>query len=363
MSRLLSFLFIIFAILLNSPINSHDVNCSFDILNPQYNKNKIKILKHMDNHRCHFVFIKDIANNLFIIKQVNQSSSTMQLKMVREMLAAYIAESNNLQANRVRMIPSNYFIPGKQDITRPATLHTIVPGCPVSTLSNSSKLDIKQSIKERSVIHNMSLHPNLPAIVAFDTFIGNNDRSKGNFFYEKKSNTFWMIDMEKSFMHNLCSTACKALHVFLNDQSLTFTRAQINGLVIYRDTLKKLIKEHPPHTLHKKLDDFVSQAGIKPASHNKVAERIQQYKHTISESYTSAQQLVALLDKLINRYKPGKRRYNYNYEQFNIAAMQQEPCSCPIDQLMMHNTDLLCSEEQLDYIVDRLHAYSHAFST
>lgn len=362
MPRLQLLLFIIFIILWNNSINSHDVNYSFDILKPHYDISKIRVLKRMHNPRCHFTFIRDASKNLFIIKQVNQSSPTMQLKIIREMLGAYIAESSNLRANRVEIIPGKYFIPGKS-CKKPATLHTIVPGHPVSQLPNTAKLDIKQPIKERSIIYNMSLHPDLPVIVAFDTFIGNHDRSRNNFFYDRTSNTFWMIDMEKSFTRNLCDIACNAIHKFLKNQLCKFTHTQIKGLVIYRNTLKKLIKEHPPHALHKKLDDFVSQAGIKPGSHNKVAATIQKYKKTISESYTSAQQLVTLLDTLINQYKIGKRGYNYDYEQFNIAVMQQELCSCCIDQCMMYNTDLLCWEEQLDYTVDRLHAYSHAFST
>ena len=164
-----------------------------------------------------------------------------------------------------------------------------------------------------------------------------------------------MIDMEKSFSHNLCELVYKAMHTFLNNQSVNFTPAEINGLIIYRNTLKKLIEKHPPHILHEKLYEFASQTRIK-------AKKLQKLKRIISESYISAQQLIILLDELITRYKTGKRGYNHNYEQCNFVSMQQESCTCCIEQHMMHNTDLLCSEEQFNYIADRLHAYSHAFA-
>lgn len=356
-----------FMIIHNEQMQGNNIDC-FDMLNSDYDINKMTILKHKDNRKCHFTFLMNASNDLFIIKQITKLNPTKQLKAVRESLGAYIAESNNLRANQVRIVPAGFAIPGK-DIQRPATLHTVVPGDSASKLSNAFKLDIKQPIKENPkqiyhIIHSMSLHSDLPAIVAFDTFIGNRDRKRSNFFYDKTSDTFWMIDMEQSFKNNLCKLACTAIHMFLNNQSFNFTATHINGLIIYRDTLKNLIKNHPPHTLHKKLDEFLFQAGIKPGYslfNNEVIAEIQQYKDTISKSYTSAQQLVTLLDKLINRYKINKRVYNYNYEQFNIVSTQEESCTCPIDQHIIHNIDWLCSKEQRNYIVDRLRAYENAF--
>ncbi len=367
MPRLSPFLFIIFAILWNSPIKVHDVNCSFDILNLQYDTKKITVLDHLDHRKYHITFLMDALKNLFIIKQAQSSLSVNQLFAIREALSAYIAESSNLQANRVRIIPANYFIPGKPDVTRSATLHTVVPG----DSAKGSKFFIKQQNKNKDtlgltyrIIHTMSLHPDLSVIVAFDTFTGNTDRSRGNFFYDKASDTFWMIDMETSFTYNLCEPNCKMMHMFLNQQSFNLTRAEINGLIIYRDTLEKLITKYPPHSLHKKLDEFVFQAGIKPGSpflNKKVAKMIQKHKNTISESYKSAQKLVLLLDKLItfHRTKIGDQHLTHHtYEKCNFSDAEKSH-----DYPMRPNVmNLDCSKEKAEYIIDRIQAYQGAFS-
>ncbi len=314
MKRLLIFLFISFICIGN--------DYSFDILNPHYNIKKIKVLNYMEHKHFNFTFLMDASQNLFIIKQVKASSPTMQFKAIKEMLSAYIAESNNLPAHRVRIIPAGFAFPGKLAMQRPATLHTVVPGYKVSQCSKFSKLDIQQYTgkgypKDKwglsyEIIHSMSLHPILPAIVALDIFIGNDDRNKANFFYDEKSDMFWMIDMEKAYKKNLSDLACKFIQKLLNNQLFNFTEAEIKGLIIYRNTLNKLLKNHSPHILHKKLDEFVFQAGIKPGSslfNNQMIQIIKKYKNNISESYASYQQLIVLLDKFFDRYKINRRTY------------------------------------------------------
>ncbi len=378
MKRLLLFFFIFFTYIEGEQIKDDEGNYfSWDILHPHYDTSKIKILKYMEHKQFNFTFLMDASQCLFIIKQIKTSSPTMQFKAIREMLSAYIAESNNLPAHRVRIIPAGFALPGKLAMQRPATLHTVVPGYKASHFSRFSEINIQQYAEKSypmdkwglryEIIHSMSLHQILPAIVALDTFIGNDDRNKANFFYDEKSDMFWMIDMEKAYKENLSDLACKFIQKLLNNQLFNFTEAEIKGLIIYRNTLKKLSKNHPPDELHKKLDKFIFQAGIKPGSslfNNKMIQIIKEYKKKISESYASTQQLIMLLDKLIDRYDTSKYIFN-DYEQPNTYLEQQKLCACPIDQYMKYNADLHSFKNQFYYmyITDRIHAYENAFST
>ncbi len=367
MKWLLIFLFIFFTCIEGEQIKDDEGNYfSWDILNHHYDTSKIKILKYMEHRQFNFTFIMDKSQNLFLIKQSKTSSPIEQFKAIREIFGAYIAESNNLPANWVRIIPAGFALPGKLVMQRPATLHTVVPG-KASKFSKFSKINIKQYKRKDpkdkrgfryEVIHSMSLHPNLSVIVALDTFIGNGDRTRANFFYDEKSDTFWMIDMEGAYRRNLSDLACQFIQKLLNNQLFNFTEAEIKGLIIYRNTLKKLSKNHPPHILHKRLDEFIFQAGIKPGSslfNNQMTQIIKKYKNNIAESYASTQQLIVLLDKLLNRYDMSKYIYN-DYEQ-----LQQKLYACPLDQYMKYDTDY--ADLHCLYITDRIHAYENAFST
>ena len=351
---------------------------SFELLDPHYDNNKITVIDYILNHnRSYITYIMDGAKNFFLIKQARNHTPSHRHgppMVIREMLSAYIAELHDIHANRVRIIPAGHIIPGKMHVHIPATLHTLVPGRPLNKLSGINKLFIQQPWKKEfpkdqwgltyRVIHDMSLHPSdLPLIVALDTFIGNGARRHGSFFYDKESDKFWAIDLESSFQTNLCKLACNCIRTMLKDQT-KLTSQELNGLIIYCDTLKKLIKNHPPDELHKKMDEFALQAGIKPGSslfNDEVAATILFYKKTISGSYKSAQELVLLLDKLIvfHRTKIGDQSLtDHTYEKFNLSDAEKSH-DYPMRQNIMN---LDCSQEKAEYIIDRIQAYQGAFS-
>ncbi len=351
---------------------------SFELLDPHYNNNKITVIDFILNHKKSYItYIMDGAKNVFLVKQGKHHSSFSHkrlLMVVREMLNAYIAELHDIPANRVRIIPAGYAIPGKLYVETPATLHTLVPGKPLNKLSGINKPFIQQPWEEKfsreqwgltyRVIHDMSLHPSdLPLIVALDTFIGNAARRHDNFFYDKESDKFWAIDLESSFDKNLCKPAYNCIHTLLKDK-VKLTSQELNGLIIYRDTLKKLIKHHPPDELYKKMDEFMLQAGIKPGSllfDDEVVAKLLFYKKTISENYKSAQELVLLLDELIafHRTKIGDQSLIHpKQEKFNLSDAEKSH-----DYPMRPNVmNLDCSKEKAEYIIDRMQAYQGAFS-
>src|SRR5207249_10025139 len=107
----------------------------------------------------------------------------------------------------------------------PATVHTLVPGQSVESLNLD--VDIHQRMRRENtpmwhkwgplppekagltlkVIQNMAKHDDLPSIVAFDTFVGNADRSRPNLFYDSATDHYFGIDMAASFCSELGKVA------------------------------------------------------------------------------------------------------------------------------------------------------------
>ena len=71
-----------------------------------------------------------------------------------------------------------------------------------------------------------------------------------------------ILDLESSFDKDLTIFACKLIKAMIK-QRVQINQQEIKGLIIYRDTLKKLIKCFLPDKLHRKLDLFVYQTGLK----------------------------------------------------------------------------------------------------
>src|SRR5204863_9863911 len=132
--------------------------------------------------------------NKFILKQRNYLLSS-----VLEKLGADIAHETDILGNLVRIIPGNFPFIGKGDVSRPATLHTFVPGIQAKYLPkylNKYSVSLSQRVSAdknsgkkgaggftRELINSMSLHKDLPKIVALDTFLSDYGRHRYNFFY------------------------------------------------------------------------------------------------------------------------------------------------------------------------------------
>ncbi len=337
------------------------------VLDSHFNTKELKLIRLRQNSNHYVSFIMDESKNVFIVKQAKSESLGKYFSFATEAFGAYIAKVNGILANQVWVIPAGYQMIGKIIKEMPATLHTLVPGQPVSKFPNLLELRIKlgQGIMAKT-IHSMSLHPDIPLIVALDAFIANIDRGKGNFFYEKDSGKFWLIDFENSFNRSTCKLSCNFVNTVLEDKIVQFSPQELNGLSIFRDTLKKLVKRHALEELHDLFDLFIAQAGIVPGSalcNNKVVKRIQLYKNAISENYANAKELIGLLDILIARHKVAPKRDFYRYKPFYAFPLEHEPCGCSQCQNMALPTgDLGCSRDQLDSIIDRMQAYNHAFS-
>ncbi len=290
----------------------------FELLRSDYDHNNITIYKEINKIKCHVRFINDGSGNHFIVKQ-KRIFLDAHFRVITEMLAAYMANSLGIPSQHVRILPAGRSFPGKVLDKWPATIHSFVPGrqlcklksnCPYRSLylkqSNTTKLSKEHRGLSRRVIANMSLHPDLPLILALDTFIGNIERHSANCFYDEKGDHFYAIDMDKIYSGsreklNLCSRfACYQIKRMLKNESLEISVEEVEGLKIYQQTLIKLVKFFPPKIIMEKTHQFANLAGYNfqlPYFYRSIEDLL--YK--VRVVYKDVEELIILLDTLFAR--------------------------------------------------------------
>jgi hypothetical protein len=82
------------------------------------------------------------------------------------------------------------------------------------------------------IIQNMAKHPDLPRIVALDTFVGNADRSPPNLYYDEITDRFCGIDMAASFSSPLALAAYQRLEGLKSH----LTSGELSALIDYANT-------------------------------------------------------------------------------------------------------------------------------
>lgn len=274
-------------------------------------------------HHRHITVCENQDKKRFIVKQETRSELYWHMAVAREMLSASVAESVGILANRVAIIPALCPFPGKKRVNFPATLHEVVPGKNIHELPKSfkDKLFIQQYMKDsvpqkkwglsREVIQSMTIHPDLPVMVGFDTFIACADRHKGNYFFCAERDHFYLIDLESSWNKDLAFYACRYILSLLSHGS-DLSAKELEALKIYRDTIKNLLYHYSPESLYKKMVECTVRGGLITRTLKKnVGAELLKYERTIRENYSSCQKLVRLLDKLFDqrtRYRHKKRK-------------------------------------------------------
>ena len=280
---------------------------SFEILDPSYDQKNIKIIGQISKEDVCVTIIEDqLYKEKYCVKQYCVAAKIFL--SLKEVLISSIAESANVPVNCVRLIPAEIFFPGKTYKKRMATLHTFVPGKSLKETSQYSRVSIKQFKPKdkilgvtRSIIDNMSLSKNLAKIVALDTFSGSTNHSRANIFFDKKSNDFYGIDLEKAFLKDLGHLTYESIKKMYAAKS--FTSRQIDTLKIYCDTLKKLIAKNSPSDTCKKLDALVKTTNLNNKFISLTTDSIKECKVMIFQNYDSAKKLVKLLDDIIKNHK------------------------------------------------------------
>jgi len=293
----------------------------FTVLRADYDHDDITVYKFLEEQKnSYIVFIKDVNGNHYVVKQERDRTLKNQFRALCEVLCARIASEIAIPSHHVRLLPVGVSFPGKFIVKRVATLHTLVPGKTIRTLveGHYAKLDIKQAtdtnvpvekqgFTERTIFY-MSLHPQLPYIVALDTFTGNKDRNKANILYDEETDSFYAIDM--SLMHDatqekqsVVQIACQQVYNMI-DRHKKYTDKELQALSQYRLVLQDLVKKFPPKKTCELFDAILMESGLLSQQsgydEKEINALLSLYKRAIKESYVDVKKLIYLLYILIN---------------------------------------------------------------
>jgi hypothetical protein len=282
---------------------------------------KISEVKHASD--ADYLFLQEsIGQEEWIYKQIIVPSPEDQIVLVLEIFASEIAQTVGIPINHVRIISGDDYFEHRLFDKLPGSLHLKVPGKCVEDYPPWEGFDIHQKIRSpfiiarigalaseeiglrREVIQNMAKHPDLAKIAALDTYLGNNDRSNINIFYDEKVDAFYGIDMGNCFMGNLAQCAQEKLQDFFAHNSL-FSKEELLGLNRYRQALCSLISQFPPAKSIELLEDTLKKAGFVPDNlllwDEGTERKLSKWKLAIEENYKSTVQLINLLEQ-INKY-------------------------------------------------------------
>jgi len=252
------------------------------------------VAKEFENDDCLLSLVEDSEGQKFIVKQVKDESPSEQLLLIIDVCASSIGLACNIPLNQVSLIPANSDFPGKKQKHLPASLHKVVPGIatedqtpwddfcihqrfhrPQAYEKIWGKLLEEQKGLTQEVIEHMKRHPDLAQICAFDTFVGNGDRSNPNLFYDKATNRFWGIDMAASF-HSLLA---KIVY-----QRLTNGQQSVSS-DLYFSTLKHLHQLFPPQKVEALLKNYILESGYMHEYDQDAWDRLTRHIKVFSENY------------------------------------------------------------------------------
>ena len=282
-----------------------------------YDTDNICILYQQEAQYCYFSIIKNNASHKkYCIKQVKERAYWKEYSFVHEVVASFVAESIRLPINKVRLIPAYIPFPGKLFLDKLATIHTFAEGKQIKYLKKPYEdLILKQGQKKiiwgltKTIIERMSIHPDLAKITALDVFIGNYDRSGSNLFYDQQMDRFFGIDLERSFYVDLAQYACNNFKKMIND-GITFTKQEIYGIKIFKETIEQLYENNPPEKIALQLEQFYKKImrlhekqrtyQYKNSLRNIVNKRIEICKLNIIKNYQSTESFIKILNDFLS---------------------------------------------------------------
>lgn len=273
----------------------------------------------LETEDCYISFI-EYSDKKYVVKQIKDPSPDEQFLLVLDALGCHIAESSAIPMNIVTIIPSMSTFAGKKILEFPATLHTLAIGISTEQEGPYQYIDVHQRFRKKnspiwhrwgplaqekmgltiSVIQDMAKHPDLPGIVALDTFVGNADRSSPNLYYDKITDSFCGIDMAASFNSPLAFIACRHLE---NMTKSNFTYDELSALTNYVRTLEFLVKNWPPEKQEGMLLRFSEIAGFKNGCwlfDQSVINRMEFHKGCIKDNYKNCVELITVINQIIS---------------------------------------------------------------
>lgn len=276
-----------------------------------------------DSSDAAIIFLQDNHNKSYILKQIKDISLDEQFLLLNDFIASEIGYNSQIPVNKVSLIPISLQTKFKIYPSRAATLHVCVPGKDIENLPEflpewftlhqriinpncpwQKKYPLKperQGLK-KEIIESMSLHDDLPAIVAFDIFIGNSDRSEPNIFYCQENNHFYVIDQAAAFRVNLAEVAIIRIQELIKiNYFKNCSRSILKSLKIFRDNLNKLYENFSDKEIIQALEKYNSLI-IAPDKdkENIVKSRLDFHKQVIQKTYISTKELINLIENLLS---------------------------------------------------------------
>jgi len=297
-------------------VRQYKRSAQFALLNSNYDRKKIVVNKVVsDKPSRHISYITDGENNKYVIKQKRQGGVRKQFQVVFEKISGHIAYGVQVPAHRVELLPAGMAFTGKVMTERAAAILTLVPGIPVGDISSGPymNLDMRQSNRSdwpqskvglnEAVVKSMALHPDLPRMAAVDTFLGIKGRGPANYFYDKATDRFYMIDMDKTFNVSggkdlISGIACENIRSWIKARKV-FKPTEIQGLQSYKETLQQLVDMFPPERIHELMDEFSLASGFKKTYLPEIASRVDRIKETVTQSHQYIVELIDLLSEFI----------------------------------------------------------------
>jgi hypothetical protein len=264
------------------------------------------------------------GSNIYILKQIHNESMNEQFLLINDAIASTIGYDAGIHVNEVFFIPYTNAKHIKIYPDRAATLHSYISGkdleqeLPVyltdDFIIHQRIINVESIWQKRWPLHehqqgftqiileNMSLHEDLPPIVALDTFLGNSDRSLPNIIYNKSNNHFYGIDQAAVFGNNLAAIAHKRLKELLEtDFLLTSDSKIINSLQEYQKALLHLREKNIPSAIIQNMQELLPYLGPNSLQNDLIDRRIKHETRIINNSYESILELILLIDQIISR--------------------------------------------------------------
>lgn len=142
-----------------------------------------------------------------------------------------------------------------------------------------------------SVIQSMAHHSDLAKLCAFDTFINNPDRSPPNLFFNEATDSYQGIDHFSAFsQYNLASYAQLQLSKL---QNYPFSKEEVEGLIIYLETLKLLSTKFSSQEIYRRLLINLNEAHQEVADlSDDIRTRLKYYEESINKNYQDTENLI-----------------------------------------------------------------------
>lgn len=172
-----------------------------------------------------------------------------------------------------------------------------------------------QSKEERGlierVVEGMAISPDLPPIVALDTFLSNGDRHDGNILYNKEMDAYYAIDFELLMPSPFAKYALNYI-AFLRSTGKCPTADQRAALASYCQTLERLIQQFPPEVLWRLTKNILSQTYLVDEATKKIRDPwiwsvFKLHKKSFTENYRYAKKFVHLLRIYLEETDPTKQ--------------------------------------------------------